>query len=94
MQKQHVLLRKAHPTPQHSLGRTQGALQREHEGEGPIQAVPAPQNHNHAGVTPPGAPAGQGGLRSPVGFGLLSGMFSNLLLREEVCQRKYVTDCK
>lgn len=27
-------------------------------------------------------------------FGLLSGMFSNLRLREEVCQRKYVTDCK
>lgn len=27
-------------------------------------------------------------------FSLLSGMFSNLHLGEEVCQRKYVTDCK
>lgn len=79
---------------------------REHEGEGPGQAVPASQTAAIPGRPPAqhgwGIGAGTGGTapaRKPVGFslrgfGLLSGMFLNLHLREEVCQRKYVTDCK
>lgn len=41
-----------------------------------------------------GARTHKGLARTWCGFGLLSGMFSNLHRREEVCQRKYVTDCK